>query len=107
MKKRGIFLNIMLALQIIGLILGVWSLFYLHLPVFYTVMVALYLLISALGVYGLYVWKKWGIYVMVLAFLLMVIEHLSFVGWTNDIIMSVVEFGLLVWAYARKAALFS
>lgn len=105
-KKRGTFLNIVLAFLVFQIVIETGSLFFLNLPTYYTVLTAVYLFIQAIGIYGLYTWKKWGIFVFIIANIIFIIEHLAFEGWKNDILISPVEVGLLLWAYLQKKGLY-
>jgi hypothetical protein len=106
-KKRGIFLYVMIAIVVLGTLLGIWSLFSLQLPTYYTLWIAFSLLLNAIAIYGLYTWKKWGLYIDAASCVISIVEHLVFSGWGSDILISPVIFVLLWWAYYRKRASFN
>lgn len=111
-SKRGIFLWVMLIIFSIGCFLRLISILSPSaLPIYaggpswdYNFNILAFLL-EAGGIVGLFLWKRWGIYLMVLAYISeVVVDFVYFINRPSitEGVLNLLIFMFLVWAVLRK-----
>lgn len=116
--ERGLFLSVLFDLSAIGFVLGAFALLspgisnlsYSTLPEWYRPLNYISLVISAATLYGIWMWKKWGIYLLAVGYVLslgstfMVYSgtEAGAVGMYGGVVGIVVMAGLWYWAIYRK-----
>jgi hypothetical protein len=125
-SDRGIFLTVLLALSALGLALGVIGLFAVNalpttavLPGWYKMYEIASLVISAAVIYGIWNWKKWGVYLLAVGYILGLVVNFMITGslyssmgaaggaaQAGGIVGTLVIIGLWYWAIYRKWSLF-
>ena len=108
-KQRGAFLTTMIILQALGVFLEIFSLgriFWSNIPTgseLVLIELIAEILISAFGIYQIMKWRKSGIFIIALTYIIAILESAN--PETTVVIIAVCA--LWIWAFLRKNTSFS